>query len=97
MKRSMPVTIYNEDTIEKIALLCDNSWDLPTQVSALETWLINDGKALAKGKYIADIGFAISKDAKGGGCAITSEMMNIMSEIGIDIYLSEYPTLNRLT
>ncbi|AHM59331.1 hypothetical protein D770_05320 [Flammeovirgaceae bacterium 311] len=90
----MPVNIYNEVSDEKIALLGRDLWDLPSQIHELEIWLLDRGKALPKGSYVADIGFDIRKDANGGGGVITAKMMRIMVKIGMDVYLSEYPTMN---
>ena len=87
----MPINIYNEDTSEKLAWLSDNHWDLPSQIAELEKWLINNTKSLPKAKYIIDIGFDISPDARGGGAVITSKMMKLMSDKGFDLFLSEYP------
>lgn len=88
----MPINIYKEDSREKLEWLCDEDWDLPTQIDALETWLMNKGKNLEPSKYVADIGFDIRKDATGGGAVMNSESMAIMGKIGMDIYFSEYPS-----
>ncbi|MTI29923.1 hypothetical protein [Xanthovirga aplysinae] len=87
----MPINIYNENTGEKVDWLCDDFWDLPNQIDALETWLEEKGKNLTPNKYVADIGFDIRKDASGGGAVLSSESMKILGEIGMDIYFSEYP------
>lgn len=88
----MPINIYIEDSREKLEWLCDEDWDLPTQIDALETWLMNKGKKLEPSKYVADIGFDIRKDATGGGAVLNSESMSIMGKIGMDVYFSEYPS-----
>ena len=88
----MPINIYIEDSGEKLAWLCDEVWDLPTQIDALETWLMNKGTSLEPSKYIADIGFNIRKDATGGGGVLNSKSMAIMGKIGMDVYFSEYPS-----
>ncbi|MTI22687.1 hypothetical protein E1176_16765, partial [Fulvivirga sp. RKSG066] len=72
--------------------LCNEDWDLPTQIDTLETWLMSKGKNLEPSKYVADIGFDIRKDAAGGGAVLNSESMSIMGKIGMDIYFSEYPS-----
>lgn len=87
----MPVNIYNKLNFENIVYLCYDVWDLPSQIDSLEDWLKKTGKNLPKGSYVADIGFDLRKDASGGGGVINSESMSIMGEIGMDIYLSEYP------
>jgi len=90
----MPINIYIEESGEKLDWLCDEHWDLPTQIDALETWLINKGKSLEPSKYVADIGFDIRKDSTGGGGVLSSESMTIMGEIGMDVYFSEYPSVS---
>lgn len=88
----MPINIYIEETGERLEWLCDENWDLPTQIDALETWMMNKGENLEPSKYVADIGFDIRKDAIGGGAVLNSESMAIMGKIGMDIYFSEYPS-----
>ena len=88
----MPINIYIEESGEKLEWLCDEDWDLPTQIDTLETWLMNKGKILEPNKYVADIGFDIRKDATGGGAVLNSESMAIMGKIGMNIYFSEYPS-----
>ena len=90
----MPIDIYIEESGEKLDWLCDEHWDLPTQIDALETWLINKGKSLEPSKYVADIGFDIRKNSTGGGGVLSSESMTIMGEIGMDVYFSEYPSVS---
>nr|WP_319509618.1 hypothetical protein [uncultured Draconibacterium sp.] len=87
----MPINIYNQTTNEKLEWLCDDIWDLPNQIDTLEKWLRTKGTLLPKSSYVADIGFDIRKDATGGGAVINSESMKIMGDIGMDIFLSEYP------
>lgn len=88
----MPINIYEDtDNYKSIDYLCEGIWELPGQVYALEEWLKNQGRLLPKGSYVADIGFDIRKDASGGGAALTPEMMKIMGEIGMHLFLSEYP------
>ena len=88
----MPINIYNQTNFENIDYLCDGIWDLPIQIIALENWLRTNGILLSKSSYVADIGFNIRKDATGGGDVINSASMKIMSDIGMNIFLSEYPT-----
>ena len=87
----MPINIYIQETFEKVDWLCDEAWDLPTQIDALETWLDKKAKALKPNKYVADIGCNIIKNASGGGASLSSKSMAIMGEIGMDVYFSEYP------
>tara|TARA_B110000240_G_C13088934_1_gene279253 strand:+ start:173 stop:445 length:273 start_codon:yes stop_codon:yes gene_type:complete len=86
----MSINIYKEENFETIKHLCDEVWDLPTQMNELEKWLIEEGKNLPKGKYVADIGFGIRKDANGGGAILNSKIINILNKIGMEIYFSEY-------
>ncbi|MBF9255765.1 hypothetical protein I2I11_20875 [Pontibacter sp. 172403-2] len=88
----MPINIYLQGTFEKVEWLCDEIWDLPTQIDALETWLEKKGKNLEPNKYVADIGFNIRKDASGGGGILNSKSMAMMGAIEMDVYFSEYPS-----
>ncbi|PIQ14980.1 MAG: hypothetical protein COW67_10895 [Flavobacteriales bacterium CG18_big_fil_WC_8_21_14_2_50_32_9] len=88
----MPINIYIQETFEKVDWLCEEIWDLPTQIDALETWLDKKGKDLEPNKYVADIGFDIRKDASGGGGVLNSKSMEIMGRIKMDLYFSEYPS-----
>lgn len=64
---------------------------MPSQIDDLKNWLYSHGENLAKGKYVADIGFDIRKDLNGGGTVINSKMITMLNQIGMKIYLSEYP------
>ncbi len=86
----MSINIYKEENFETIKHLSENDWELPTQMDELEKWLEKEGKNLPKGKYVADIGFEIRKDASGGGGVLNSKMIKILNEIGMEIYFSEY-------
>jgi hypothetical protein len=86
----MPIDIYNKKTSERLEWLCDDSWELPNQIDALESWLRKKGKELERNKYVADIGFTIRTGAAGGGGVLSSKSMEIMGKIGMDIYFSEY-------
>ena len=87
----MPIKITRSGKPEKeIAWLCGGEWALPTQVAALEAWLKRKRK-MKVGHYYADLGFMIRRDAAGGGSALTPAMMQKMAELGITLYLSEYP------
>ena len=88
----MPINIYIQETSEKVDWLCEEIWDFPTQIDALETWLDKKGKDLEPNKYVADIGFDIRKDASGGGGVLNSKSMEIMGRIKMDLYFSEYPS-----
>lgn len=88
----MPVNINIQETFENVEYLCEEIWDLPTQIYALEIWLDKKGKDLKPNKYVADIGFDIRKDATGGGGVLKSKSMEIMGRINMDLYFSEYPS-----
>ncbi len=88
----MPINIYIQETFEKVDWLCEEIWDFPTQIDALETWLDKKGKDLEPNKYVADIGFDIRKDASGGGGVLNSKSMEIMGRIKMDLYFSEHPS-----
>jgi hypothetical protein len=89
----MPIKIFSrEDGAPEVAWLCDENWRLPEQADALEQWLRENRFTLKPGDYIADIGFSPREDALGGGAAVSPESMRIMAELGITLFLSEYPT-----
>ena len=71
--------------------LCDDEWELPTQIEALERWLVQNKNKLPRGSYIADIGFSPRTGAAGGGATLTTQAMSIMIDMGMELYLSEYP------
>lgn len=88
----MPINIYIEETGKNLDGLCDDVWELPNQIDALETWLEIKGKNLTPSNYVADTGFDIRKDATSGGGTLSSNSMKIMGVIGMDVYFSEYPS-----
>ncbi len=79
----------NKNGVE-VAWLCDDSWELPKQLEALEKWLV-ENQLLPKGCYAADIGFAPREGALGGGGVVSLGSMSIMTSIGMNLYFSEYP------
>jgi hypothetical protein len=87
----MPINIYNQTNQEELDWLCEDVWDLPNQIDSLVKWVNTKGILLPKSSYVADIGFDIRNDATGGGAVLNSATMKIMSDIGMDIFLSEYP------
>ncbi len=91
----MPVNIYRVtpegQKNQHIAWLCDDNWRLPDQVEALEAWLAENRAGLKPEDYVADIGFTPREDALGGGAAISPNMMRTMADLGISLFLSEYP------
>ncbi len=74
-----------------IGHLCEEAWDMPTQITALECWLKKNRNKIIKGSYVADVGYSPREGALGGGVALTIDTMNIMVAIGMELYLSEYP------
>jgi len=92
--RTVPVNVYvDNDSRTKVAWLCDDNWRLPDQVEALWEWLQQNRASLSQGPYIADIGFSPRPDAAGGGSALSSEMLRALGEVGMDLHLSEYPSI----
>ncbi len=88
----MPINIYrNDDSDEQIACLANNEWELPAQLWELEKWLNQSRDTLTPGNIIADIGFSVREEAAGGGAVLSAESMKHFSDVGIDIYFSEYP------
>ncbi len=87
----MPINLYSlNESRDTLAYLCDDVWDLPSQIPVLEKWLTENERRLAPGDYVADIGFMVRKDAAGGGAVVGKDMMRIMSTLGMELYLSEY-------
>ena len=76
---------------ETVAWLCDGCWRLPDQGEALVAWLAEHGDGLPTGEYAADIGFAPRDDALGGGAALPPAALRRMADLGMALYLSEYP------
>ncbi|WP_282019195.1 hypothetical protein [Salegentibacter mishustinae] len=87
----MAINIYKEN-FESIEYISENNWDLPTQIYELEIWLEKNQKKLQKGKYVADIGFEMRKDANGGGAVLNSKIIKMLNDVGMEIYFSEYKT-----
>ena len=90
----MPIKIHIEESEEELDWHYDGIWDLPNQIDALEKWLDSKGATLIPNKYVADIGFDIRKDATGGGGVLKSKSMKIMGTIGMDVFFSEYPSVD---
>ena len=87
----MPISIYSEAKRSPWRTsLCEGEWELPKQVPALEAWLKKNRKKLKPGRYVADIGFKVRKDAGGGGSAISPAMLRAMADLKMSLFLSEY-------
>ena len=93
----MPINILNYtgkadgEKPEKMDWLCEEEWELPAQIEYLGKWLDSIGKTFPPGAYVADIGFSPREGACGGGGVLTHHSMFIMSSIGMNLFLSEYP------
>ena len=89
----MPINFSSrdQDGPDSVAWLCDGNWRLPDQAEALDAWLAEHSATLKPGRYIADIGFSPRDNALGGGAAISPEMMRTMADLGMALFLSEYP------
>jgi len=91
----MPICIYQVtpegQKNKKIAWLCDQNWRLPDQVEALTVWLAENRTSLKPGDYVADLGFEPRRAALGGGAVLSPEAMRTMADLGITLFLSEYP------
>jgi hypothetical protein len=77
---------------EKLDWLCAEDWELPSQIKCLDDWLVSTGKNLRPGAYVADIGFSPREGAFGGGGVLTHKSMAVMASIGMNLFLSEYPS-----
>lgn len=86
----MSIHIVSEGWGQSFASLCEEDWELPSQIAFLETWLAEHRAELPMGRWIADVGFSVRKGASGGGAAISPEMMRMMADLGMSLYLSEY-------
>jgi len=87
----MPINIYSAENHTTIEFLCDDNWSLATQLHELEKWLATKEYSLPKGNYIADIGFSIQSEANGGGSVINSNMIKMLANTHMELFLSEYP------
>ena len=73
-----------------VAFLLPENWRLPDQMKAFQEWLI-ENKDLPPSDYSADVGFSPREDAFGGGGKLTIQSMQIMVNLNMELYLSEYP------
>ena len=87
----MPINIYNNDKDRKVAWLCEDDWGIASQIFELEKWLIFNLAKLQKANYTADIGYVGNKDA-GGSSIMTLKLMEMLTSIGREVWLSEYPS-----
>ena len=95
----MPISVYEdpmsspalEEETKSVALLCGESWDLPSQLFEFERWLETDGESLPRSHYVADIGFSPRQSACGGGGTLSVAAMQIRVMVGMEVWFSEYP------
>ena len=62
----MPVVIRRivDDRFKNFAEVAPYSWDLRTQIEALEEWMVENGQKLnLESRWVADVGFAARLDA----------------------------------
>jgi len=88
----MPIAIrqHCETETKPVAWLCDDSWDLRTQVAVLETWLNDSANSLPCSNYSIDIGFDIRPGAAGGSASFSPQSLALMGKLGMSLDLSEY-------
>jgi len=95
----MPIVIYSGRVRlrvrPEIGFALRGEWTLPTQVSALETWLHEHKRKIKKG-CIRGHWVTVRKDA-GGGDRASIEMMHTMAALAITLFLSEYPAEGKKT
>lgn len=91
----MPVNIYKVtpegEKNDSIAWLCDDEWLLWPQIDALTTWIAENAATLPPAEYVADVGFCWRRNALSGGPVLEPDMMRRMADIGMSLFLSEYP------
>ena len=89
----MPVVIRQivEDGTKNHSDVAADSWDLRTQIEALEEWLSDSpGQLDPSYRWIADVGFTVRMDATGGGPPISRKLMEMSVASNLEIWLSEY-------
>jgi hypothetical protein len=75
---------------EEVAYLCDDDWELPSQVAVFQNWLLTSTAGLVPNEYVADIGFSPREGAAGGGANLNSTVLERMGKLGMSLALSEY-------
>ena len=89
----MPVVIRRivNNRFENHSEVAADSWDLRTQIEALEEWMNVNGRSLDPNhEWVADVGFILRLDATGGGPPLTKKLMRACLDANLEIYLSEY-------
>jgi hypothetical protein len=90
---NMPVVIRRilKDRFKNHTEIAHDSWDLRTQIQALEEWLtVHPHELDPSNEWVADIGFTVRLDATGGGPPISRKLMEMCVGSNLEIYLSEY-------
>ncbi len=68
-----------------------DSWDLRTQIEALEEWMCANGTSLdPSSEWVADVGFTVRLTALGGGPPLSRKLMELCIAQNLEIFLSEY-------
>ena len=88
----MPVNVFDEKRNETIDFLFEDDWGLPSQIYEFEEWLTENIGKFRNGNYCADIGYVKNEEAGGGGGVVTLKLMKMLTSIGMEIWLSEYPS-----
>jgi hypothetical protein len=89
----MPVIIRRvvDDHFKNFTEIAGDSWDLRTQIEALEEWLsVHPHELSPSNQWVADVGFTVRLDALGGGPPISRKLMEMCVASNLEIYLSEY-------
>ncbi len=82
----------NDEGLENLVELVGDEWRLRELIEALEDWLRSHPDTLdPQHEWVADIGFCVREDARGGGPPITRELMAMCLRANLEIWLSEYP------
>ena len=61
----MPINLIDYSDVKEgekgitLGHLCEDAWEMPEQIEALETWLKQNKGKLKKGSYAADIGYSL--------------------------------------
>lgn len=84
----MPVKITHNDDEKEVDFLFPDTWDLAQQLHMLEEWALSSNNKLLPGNYTADLGFHYRHEAFGGGGHLSSDVLKIMGQKGIDLYFS---------
>ena len=87
----MAINLLDENKRKSFGWLCDDAWEIPCQIEALEAWLFENEDKIESGNYAADIGYSPREGAYGGGVILSLRAMSIMVKIGMVLQLSEYP------